>query len=61
MANMLIIVNNNYFLFKNNVEYAWAKFIQANKMLVSMRKYLSYNKKNKIKTLLTKLLYSKIT
>lgn len=27
IANILIIENNNYLLFKNNVEYVWARFI----------------------------------
>lgn len=27
IVNILIIINNNYLLFKNNIEYEWVKFI----------------------------------
>lgn len=74
ITNMSIVINNNCFPLKNNVEYTWAKFIQASKMtkgsieiffrnpnLISMQKYLSYKNMNKIKVLLMELLYDKVT
>lgn len=33
IADILIDKNNNYFAFKNNIKYAWAKFIQSSKIL----------------------------
>lgn len=72
IANIVIDQNNNCFLLKNNVEYLWAKFIQASKIpkkLISiffnnlnspMQQHLSYKNINKMKLLLTKLIYGKI-
>lgn len=67
---MPVIINDNRFLFKNNIEYAWAKFMQVNKMikrlmgiffnnpdLAPMWKYLSYQNVNEMRTLLTELVY----
>lgn len=34
MANIWVIEDNNRLLLKNNIEYAWAKFIQASKMMI---------------------------
>ena len=33
IANILVIQNNNCLLFKNNIEYIWVKFMQANKII----------------------------
>ena len=65
---------DNYLPYKNNIEYEWVKFIQTNKMtkrlmtiffgnptLVPIEKDLSYKNMDKIKALLTKLLYDKVT
>lgn len=73
MVNILVFVGNNYFSFKNNIEYIWVKFMQANKMtkksieiffknlnLAMMQKHLNYKNVNKIKALLIELLYSKV-
>lgn len=32
IANILAVEDNNCLLFKNNIEYLWAKFIQVSKM-----------------------------
>lgn len=74
IANILVFEDNNCLPFKNNFEYAWARFMQASKMtkrsmtifftnsnLASMREYLSYKNVDKMRALLTELLYSKIT
>lgn len=59
MTNILVINNNNYFLSKNNVEYAQARFMQASQIikrlmimffaklnLAFMQKYLNYKNIN---------------
>lgn len=64
IVNILIDHNSNCLLFKNNVEYTWAKFIQASKMskssidmffnnldLALMQQYLSYKNVNKMRIL----------
>lgn len=74
MTNIPIIENNNCHPLKNNIEYTWANFIQNNKItkkpitisftnfnLASMQEYLSYKNVDKIRVLLTKLSYSRIT
>ena len=74
MADILIEQDNSCLLFKNNVEYAWAKIMQTSKMLkesigmffnnpdlAPMQQHLSYKNMDKIKTLLTELPYGKIT
>lgn len=66
--------DNICFLFKNNVEYIQAKFMQVSKIskgsiniffnnsdLASIQQYLSYKNIDKIRVLLTKLSYSKVT
>lgn len=76
MASMIIIPvikDNNFLLFKNNVEYAWVRFMQVSKItnrsmtmffinfnLTLMQEYLNYKNINKMRTFLTKLPYSKI-
>ena len=32
LAYTPVVLNDNGFLFKNNIEYAWAKFMQDSKM-----------------------------
>ena len=76
MINIADILGDasNCLLFKNNVEYKWVRFIQGSKMrkglmtiffsnptLALMQEYLSYKNINKIKVLLTELLYSNVT
>ena len=69
-----IVLINNGLLFKNNIEYIQAKFIQDSKItkrligmffnnldLAFMPKYLNYKNVDKMKALLTKLPYDKIT
>lgn len=73
LVDKLVILNNNSLLFKNNVKYTWAKFMQDSKITKgSMGKFFNnpnlapiqihFSSKNmdEIKTLLTKLLYDKI-
>ena len=73
LADKPIILNDNGLLFKSNVEYAWAKFMQDSKMtnrsmemffnnldLAPMLEYLSYKSVDEIKALLTKLPYGKV-
>ena len=73
LADTPVVLNDNDLLIKNNVEYAWAKFMQNSKMtkesigmffnnpdLIPMRKHLSYKKVDEMRTLLTELLYSKV-
>lgn len=43
LENILIILNDKDFSFKNNVEYAWAKFIQDNKMIKKLMKMIFNN------------------
>lgn len=74
IANILVIKNNNCLLFKNNIEYAWARFMQTSKItkrsmtifftnpdLAPMREHLSYKNADKMKVLLIELPYSKVT
>ncbi len=76
MADVTDILGNadNQLSFKNNVKYEWARFMQASKMtkrlmtmffsnltLAPMREYLSYKNVDKMRALLTKLPYSKVT
>lgn len=74
MADIPIEQNNSCFLFKNNVNYIYTKFIPINKLFkeliniffnnpnfVLMQQYLSYKNLDKIKMLLTELLYNKVT
>ena len=69
-----IVLNDNRLPFKNNIKYTWAKFIQDSKMIKGLMemffnnpdlapiwKYLSYKNMDKIRPLLTELLYGKIT
>ena len=64
---------NNCLSFKNNVEYEWARFMQVCKMtkrsmtmffnyptLAPMREYQNYKNMDKMRALLTELLYGKI-
>lgn len=73
MMDIPIDQNNNCHLFKNNMEYAQAKFIQASKMskksmdiffnnsdLALIQEYLSYKNGDKMGALLRKLSYGKI-
>lgn len=32
IANLAIVENDNHYLFKNNVKYAWARFTQVSKL-----------------------------
>lgn len=43
MINILVIVNNNCFLYKNNIEYVQAKFIQASKITKGLIKKFCKN------------------
>lgn len=76
MADVTNILGDtdNYLPFKNNVEYEWSRFIQANKMmkesmiiffsnptLAPIREHLSYKNVDKMGAFLTELLYSKVT
>lgn len=73
MTDIPIDWDNNCLLFKNNVKYRWAKYMQASKMskeliymffdnanLALMQQYLSHKNINEIKTLLIKLSYDKV-
>lgn len=33
IEDVLVDIDNNYHLFKNSVDYTWAKFMQVSKML----------------------------
>ena len=72
MKDVLVEVNNNCHPFKNYIDYIWAKFLQASKMLkrsISMflsnlnltliEKQLSYKNADKIRVSLRDLQYSK--
>ena len=74
LADTLVVLNDNGFPFKNNIEYAWAKFMQDSKMtkrsigrffnnpdLALMREHLNYKNMNEMRPLLTELPYSKVT
>ena len=74
LADIPVVLNDNGFPFKNNVEYAWAKFMQDSKMtkgsigiffnnldLAPMQEHLSFKNVDEMKALLTKLSYSKVT
>ncbi len=65
---------DNCLPFKNNIRYEWARFMQASKMtkesismffsnltLALIQEYLSYKNMDKMRTLLTELLYGKVT
>lgn len=43
LANILIVLNNNSFSFKNNVKYIWAKFIKVNKIIKKLIKMIFNN------------------
>ena len=73
MADIPIEQDNNCFPFKNNVEYAWAKFMQTSKMskgsmgmffnnpdLAPMRQHLNYKNVDEMRALLTELPYGKV-
>ena len=73
LADKAIVLNNNGILFKNNVEYIWAKFMQDSKIikesmgmfsnnpdLALIWEYLSYQSVNSMRALLTELLYGKV-
>lgn len=74
MANKPVIKNNNCLILKNNIEYIWARFIQANNMttkwltiifyinpnLVLMWRHLSYKNIDRIMAWLIKLVYDKV-
>ena len=73
LADTLVVLNDNGFPFKNNVEYAWAKFIQDSKIterlmrmffnnldLAPMREHLSYKSVDETRALLTELPYGKV-
>ena len=68
IANIPVIKDINFLLFKNNINYTWAKFMQASKItkrlltmvftnsnLASIREYLNYKILDKMRALLTKL------
>lgn len=73
IVNILVIKNNNRLLFKNNIQYVWARFIEASKMtkgsmtiffinlnLAPMQEHLNYKNMDKMRALLTELPYSKV-
>lgn len=73
LADIMVVLNDNSFLFKNNVKYTRAKFMQDSKMtkesigmffnnpnLAPIWEYLSYKNLNKMRGMLTKLPYSKV-
>ena len=73
LANIPVVKDDNCLPLKNNVEYIWARFMQANKTikrlmtiffinldLASMQEHLSYKDMDEMKALLTELLYGKI-
>lgn len=73
IANIPIDQDNNCFLLRNNVIYAYAKFMQAGKMskklidmffnnldLIPIQQHLNQKNKNKMKALLMKLSYGKV-
>ena len=66
LADTQVVLNNNGFSIKNNVEYIWVKFIQDSKMtkesieiffnnpeLAFIQTHLSYKSVNEMKVLLT--------
>ena len=74
LADTPIVLNDNNLLFRNNVEYTWAKFMQDSKItkrsieiffnnsdLTSMQEHLSYKSIDEMKALLTELPYNKVT
>lgn len=74
ITNILVIKDYHYLSLNNNDKYVWAKFIQASKKtkwsmtilfsnfnLAHIKKYRNYKNKDKIRALLTKLLYDKVT
>ena len=74
LADTPVFLNNNGLPFKNNVEYAWAKFMQDSIMtkelmgiffnnldLTPMRQHLSFKNVDEMKVSLTKLPYNKVT
>lgn len=74
MKDILVYVENNYHPFINSVNYTWAKFLQASKILKEsidmffynpdlalMQEQLSYKNVVEMRALLIKLAYSKIT
>ena len=74
LTDILIVLNNHGLLFKNNVEYTWAKFMQDSKMtkesmgmffnnpdLAPIQKHLSYKSVDEMRALLTELPYNEVT
>ncbi len=74
LADKPVVLNDNGLLFKNNVEYAWAKIMQDSKItkvsmgiffnnpdLAPMREHLSYKNGDEMRALLTELSYGKVT
>ena len=74
LPDIPVVLNDNDLPFKNNVEYAWAKFMQESKItkgsigiffnnldLAPMWEHLSYKSVDEIKALLTELPYGKVT
>ena len=74
LADILVVLKDNGLPFKKNIEYAWAKFMQDNKMtkslmrmffnnpdLASMREHLSFKSVDEMRALLTQLPYGKVT
>lgn len=74
MEDVPVDVDNDYHPFRYGVDYAWAKFLQASKMLkgsmgiffsdldlVPIRERLSYKNVDEMQALLTELLYGKVT
>lgn len=73
IKDIQVNIDNNCYLFKNNVDYILAKFIQASKILkrsidmffsnfnlASIKKQLSYKNVNKMQVLLTELQYNNV-
>ena len=74
LADTPVVLNDNGLLFKNNIEYTWAKFMQDSKItkgsmgiffnnsdLAPIRKHLSYKSMDEMRALLIELPYNKVT
>ena len=73
LTDTLVVLNDNSFSIKNNVEYAWAKFIQDSKLtkglmkrffnnldLAAIWEHLSYKSVDEIRALMIESLYGKV-
>lgn len=73
MEDILVDIDNNYYLFKKSVDYVWAKFMQAGKISKKsidmffnnpnstlMGEQLTYKNVDQMWALLTELPYNKV-